>query len=146
MSAPVKMKSFANRIEPIPFEINGDVFYAHPSIPPHLLQEIKGFRNISERLQDEGIEPLLLLMDQMLRFESSELFRARMKTEDRSIEIPVINEIIMWLMEEWTVRPTQSSVISSPGSNTDEIGSNSTVGVLADALLGTPSVQPNSSP
>jgi hypothetical protein len=124
----VKIKDFSHSLEPKQFEINGDIFLATPELPLGIMQDMVRFRNIREQLEEEGLEPVLRLLDALLFDESAERFRARVKDKQRPIGITHVMEIIPWLMEEYGLRPTQPSQPSSSGSSDETTGTSSTAG------------------
>ena len=117
----------------LPFDIYGERFYACPDLPLGMMQKLGGIRAAMHSEDEADLEPMLKLMDELLLDESAARFRAGTMNKDKMIGLGIINRLIPWLLEEYGLRPTQSSNPSSTGSGEDETGSPSTDIALPEA-------------
>lgn len=111
------MKDFTREHKRIQFKIDDDVFEAAPALPARTLME---FAVTAERIINAEAEERAGLFDEMFGMillpDSFELFQKRMADPQQPIEFPQIEAIIMWLFEEYGLRPTEVSFPSSVGS------------------------------
>jgi len=115
------------------FRVHDVVFTCVEDIPLGIMQKITQFRELQKKLQETGdMEPILGLMDSLLDEASGPLFRSHV--ERGLIGVKRITKIIPWIMEEYGLRPTQSSKDSSTGPNDDATGTTSTDGASDKAL------------
>lgn len=123
------MKDFSKQRKVIQFEIDGDVFRAHPVIPADtMIQFIQKFENIDPEAKgsQESIRALMETLETLLVPDSYKLFRSRMSDNDRAIDIDQVNSVVEWVMGEYGMRPTQPSESSSDGSSVPALGTSST--------------------
>jgi hypothetical protein len=128
MAEIVEIIDFAADDVEIKFDVGEDRFYCAPDIPLGIMQKITGLRNIQDKLESEGMEPVLLVFDEFLTPGSAMLFRECVKVK-KTIGLRRIMKILPWIMEQYGLRPTQPSSPSSDGLSDGESGSNSTAGV-----------------
>ena len=133
------MKSFSRSRPKIQFDIDGDVFTAAPGLPAGTLAEF-GIR-YADAVSDSGIKQQYDSLSAVIRLvllpESYERFTARMTDSERPIDLEQLNEVIVWLLEQYGLRPTGPSSVSSNGSPALGPGTSSTDG--AQAAGSTPS-------
>lgn len=88
--------------EPIPFEINGTTFEAKPSVNGLVLMEL--VRDTGEG-GSVGMGAILRYLQKAMK--KDEYARFEEFVEENDIDIVVINEIISYLIEEQSDRPTK---------------------------------------
>lgn len=124
-ATPKRHRSFTRdhlqKREPITFDIYDETFEAWPSLQGVVLLEFVAELNKfngpqdgedSETAADTGAAAaavLLSFFDHALKPESLERFKALTHDPERVVEIDDLNEIVSWLMEEYTSRPTEAS-------------------------------------
>jgi len=138
------MKDFTAQPRVVEFKINDDVFRGKPYLAAQTMIDFtlgvdklgddisaqQGFDIMSESLQ------LVLMPDSYKRFrdrmrDPAQPDAASDSTTQPPIELPQVNEIIEWIMEEYGMRPPTSSEDSSTGSSNPDVGTSSTVTVPA---------------
>lgn len=125
MSQP---KDFSRPRERVAFTIDGDTFEAAPAIPAEILAEF------ATRYEDAGeaegakaqYQMLVTVLDLVLVPDSCALLQARMRDRERPVDLDQLNDIVIWLMEQYGLRPTQPSPSSSDGQPPPEPGTSST--------------------
>lgn len=123
-----EIKDFSLPVKERPFKIEGDIYKAVPGIPLQLLASVRKFSNLKTISQDDGgaaLEGMLSVFDELLFPESSTLFRKRVA--EKIITIDHLKPLMEWLMEGYTLRPTQPSSDSSDPS-TEQDGTSLTDG------------------
>lgn len=109
--------------EPLTFSINGEQFSARPAIPGSLLL---GFAARSDGSDPAAASAAVLeFFDRALLPESLERFKTRVDDPEEVIEMEDLSDIIAYLVEAYSARPTEGSSTSSPGPSTS--GPSSTV-------------------
>lgn len=124
MSQP---KSFTRERQRIQFEIDGDLFEAAPALPGQTLTEFANrFADVGTT---PGVDQLSILTDALamvLLPDSYAVFQKRFADLERPIELDQASDVVMWLLEQYGLRPTQPSSDSSDGPASPEPGTNST--------------------
>lgn len=103
--------------EPITFTVNGETFTAIPAIQGAFLLHF-----VNQAGGSDGIHAAEALMEfyaRVLTPESLERFNAMCSSPDKIVSMTTLSEIVGWLVEEYTKRPTQGSSSSAPGPSTD---------------------------
>lgn len=98
--SPVDISS----IEPIVFKLYNEDFYCHPVIQGKVVLELA---TLSE--SDNGSDSataLLKFFSRVLMPESHERFEKLAEDPERIVSINTLSEIVQWLVEEYTGRPT----------------------------------------
>jgi hypothetical protein len=111
------MKDFSRVRKPVEFVIDGDQFDCMQAIPAETLLEITTeFEKLDET---EDSAQMMAAMKSVLRKfllpRSCEKFLGRMGDPEHPIELPQVNEVLMWLMEQYGLRPTKQSSESADG-------------------------------
>lgn len=120
------MKDFSRKRKSIRFQVDDDVFEATPAIPAEVLTSFAvKFSDVDNLPAVERVSVLTEVLEMVLKTESFKLFRVRMNDRDNPIELDQINEVIMWLMEQYGQRPTQPLSESQTGQRHPESGTNS---------------------
>jgi hypothetical protein len=114
-------------LQPIPFKVTGEVFYAVGSQPAGILLDLAKLNQTKD--MGSQVNSVLRLLEGSLIPESFERFKARMYSTDRPITLQHLNAVIAFIMEAQTKYPTQPSSPSPVVSPTT--GPSSTVGVPA---------------
>lgn len=110
------MKNFtAERSEPIPFQIDDDVFYAVGDLPGGMIGDLAAVMMLEDT--GEKLATIMAFLDNALVEESAERFAARMRDPQNPITFTQAMEIFEWVIEELTenVRPTQAPSSSQRG-------------------------------
>lgn len=115
--------------EPKRFVLGDDdfVFEATPDLPDTVLDLVPLMANLNAAAGREGIQPLYDFMEEVLTEESAAEFRRRVSAKRKTFGIGTIRQVITWLLEEYGLRPTQPSSLSSMQSSGAD-GMNSTAG------------------
>lgn len=112
------VKSFSRNRPPVRFEIDGDVFTAPVGLPAGTLAEF-GVRYASAANNTgikEQFDALSSVLELVLLRESYERFTARLTDPENPIDLEQLNQVIVWLLEQYGLRPTVPSSDSSSGS------------------------------
>lgn len=110
--------------EPLTFDLNGNEFKAHPAIPGSVLLEF--VRDAGSENGGDSAKALYNFLSSALPDEEYEKLQKVLHDPETIIEIETIGEIVSWLVEEYSSRPTQQPEVSSNGqltsgtSSTDE--------------------------
>lgn len=122
-------RDFSRKRENITFTIDGEVFEAVPALPGDVLAEFAVRFTGTEDTDDLSVRlsQWKAALELVLQPESYARFTARMKDPERPIELEQSSEIIVWLLEQYGMRPTQPPSPSSDGSPSQELGTNSMV-------------------
>jgi hypothetical protein len=134
------IKDFSNR-KLIEFQIDDDVFRGVPNIPVEQFVKLAaGFSNEDTPLEEQ-VSLFHAMFRTLLTDESAELFITRMGDKENPISIVQVQDIMMWLMEQYGMRPTQQSLASLPGLENLGDGTSSTDAAPATELTYTNSPQ-----
>lgn len=126
-------KSFSRNRPRVQFEIDGDLFIAASGLPAGTLAEF-GVR-YADAASDKGIEQQFKSLSGVLSLvllpDSYKLFGERLHDRERPIDLDQLNDVIVWLLEQYGLRPTVQSSVSSNGSQGQAHGTSSTGGAPA---------------
>lgn len=142
MSENANFRDFSKKRRPIYFMIDEERFDCRKALGAAVLQEamskFKSARSEGDDITAEtvlaklsGALELLLLGDAHARFMAAVLDRDR----EEPIDLPQLTEIFTWLIEQYTVRPTEALSDSSPSSRTDNAGTDSLAGAQQPELI-----------
>lgn len=124
-----RMKDFSRSRERIEFVIDGDVFEAAPALPGKTLTEFaRRFADVADTDLSDRLDVFADALNMVLLPDSAALFTKRFEDLANPIELDQASEVIMWLLEQYGLRPTQPSLSSADGSPNLESGTNSTDG------------------
>lgn len=140
----VEVKDFEFDPTPKRFRLyKGDdfIFEAMPALPLGLASSAT---KLGETLKNGDLTQLLKFFDEILLEESAQKMREYADSKTKPLGANQIMPIIMWLLEEYGLRPTQPSSPSSTPSGDDGITS-STAGVQDEELTHSDSASPDSS-
>ncbi|MFJ8538184.1 hypothetical protein [Streptomyces sp. NPDC093591] len=125
---PAAAKDFSRKRKRLPFTIEGDTFEAAPALPGDVFAEFVTLYNNTgdtETYQQQH-DLLKQALELALLPESWQRFAARLKDKERPIDDDQMSDVVLWLLEEYGMRPTQPSPDSSDGPASPESGTNST--------------------
>lgn len=107
MADKARHRSFSAKrpenLAPLTFDLEGQTFEAHKAIPGAVLLDLVAHAG------DEGGESagaIVSFFEQALVPESHERFDALIKDPEAQIPLETLVEILTWLIEEYTSRPT----------------------------------------
>lgn len=134
-----RFKDFSGPDDPITFQIRDQVFTARDDVP---LGQVGQLATVGEQLEKGGadaVEHLLALFEKLLEPESYQRFQqaATNPTGKAVIGMRRTMPIVLWLLEQYGLRPTQAS--SGSGDTSSENGANSTDGAQPEASTSSPS-------
>lgn len=101
-----KPKDGEKTVEPPTFDLNGQEFTGRPRLPGAVVL------NFIASADDEGgavAKQLLGFFDAALVPESLDRFKAVINDPDEVVELETLSEIVGWLIEQYTSRPTVAS-------------------------------------
>jgi hypothetical protein len=128
-------RDFTRPRKRITFTIDDDTFEATPVLPGELLVEFVTAYNDTAKV--ESIAEHVALLKQALKFvllpESYERFSARLKDRHNPIDDDQLADVVLWLLEQYGLRPTAPSQPSSDGSPSPESGTSSTESTQPEA-------------
>lgn len=121
------MKDFSRERNKIQFKINDDIFECRPELAADVLLDFtEKFGAVKEDGDGSDSRAILTeVLEEVLQPPSFTRFRQRMADRDNPIGMVQVNQVIEWVFEEYGLRPTQPSDISSPGQPDPGSGTNS---------------------
>jgi hypothetical protein len=132
------MKDFTKKTEEKTFRIDGDVFQAARAIPAEILAEFATkFSDVANTPTSSQFQVFAEALDLVLLPESYELIRRRMKDKENPVELDQLSDIIVWLLGEYGLRPTQPLSSSLDGQHNQESGTNLTGQLLPGESIST---------
>ena len=121
------MKDFTKKRTKIEFQAYGDIFEASPAIPADILTTfVVKFSDVENLPSLKRVEAMTEVLEMVLKPASFELIQKRKKDREKPLDLDQLNEIIIWLMEQYGQRPTQPSSDLLPGQHNQESGTNLT--------------------
>jgi hypothetical protein len=136
-----EIKDFSKARKTLQFRVDGDVFQAVSAIPAEVMIQFTEALTSADPTRmspKEQVGVLRGVLDLVLEAESLVRFKERMADVGNPIEIDQINDIVVWLFEEYGMRPTVESVSSASGGSPPAPGTGSTVATPAGALTSGP--------
>lgn len=145
MTETAIFRDFSRKRRPIFFIIDDERFDCRKALGASILQDamtkFRGARSEGDDITAENVFAkisaaleLILMPDAHTRFMGAVLDRER----DEPIDLQQLTEIFMWLIEQYTIRPTEALSESSTTSKIDNAGTDSPAGVQQLEL--TPSI------
>ena len=111
MVSKKRHKSFGTpqglNVEPLTFDLYDEEFTAYPEIQGSKLLQFSAHVGSDE--QGESSEALLGFFETVLHPESYERMNLLWNDPERVVPIEMLSDIISWLIEEYTDRPTPAS-------------------------------------
>jgi hypothetical protein len=127
-AAPPAARDFSRKRKRLNFTIDSEEFDAAPALPGDIYAEfvtIYSSTGETETYQDQH-DALKRALALALIDESYERFQARLRDKTNPIEDDQVGDIVLWLLEEYGMRPTQPSPGSSDGPASPATGTPST--------------------
>lgn len=127
-ATPPAARDFSKKRKRLDFTIDTDTFDAAVALPGDIYAEFVTLYNKTgdvETYQDQH-DLLKSALQLALLPESWDRFAARLKDKTRPIDDDQMADVVLWLLEEYGMRPTQPSQPSSDGPASPESGSSST--------------------
>lgn len=100
--------------EPVTFKLHGEEFVCHPNIPGKVLLDLVA-KSGDESNPGASAQIVSDFFKVVLTSESFERFDVMARDSERVITVETIGEIIAWLMEEYSERPTTRPESSPSG-------------------------------
>lgn len=125
---PPGPRDFSRKRKRLTFTIDGDQFEAASVLPGDVFAEFVTLYNSTgdtETYQQQH-DLLKQALNLALLPESWQRFTDRLKDKTRPIDDDQMSDVVLWLLEEYGLRPTQPSPPSSDGSASPEPGTSST--------------------
>lgn len=120
-------KDFTKKRTRITFRIDDDRFEAASAIPAGtLVQFVVKFATLSDMSVDKKVSVLSEVLEMVLIPESFQRLTERLTDQENPIDFDQLNDIIVWLLGEYGLRPTQPSSPSQVGLPNPEHGMNLT--------------------
>lgn len=140
-----EVKDFTKKRSRIPFQIDNDRFEAAAAIPAGtLVQFVVKFSDLQNMTVDKKVSVLSEVLEMVLTKESYSRLQERLTDPDEPVDLDQLNEIIVWLLGEYGLRPTQQSSPSQVGLPIPEHGMNSTGDAFSVVSTLNPSPVPSS--
>jgi len=109
----VEHRSFTSRrLADFTFDIDGEAFTAIGTAPAGPLLDVAAAHD------DERIAMMMAFLDGVLVPESAERFAARLRSTDNPIDAQTLGEVVEYLVEVYSRRPTQPGEPSPNGDST----------------------------
>lgn len=125
---PTGTKDFSRKRERILFVVDEEEFEAAVALPAEIFVQFTV--RFNEYTETEGwkesYEALDAALDLVLLTDSYERLHARFSDKTKPVDLDQMADIIMWLLEQYGLRPTQPSSDSSDGQPSPEPGTSST--------------------
>jgi hypothetical protein len=145
-AVPPAGRDFSRQRKRLIFTIDDDTFEAAAGLPGDVFAEFVSLYDgraeaDSYRQQRDMLKQALSLA---LFPDSYERFANRLQDKANPIDDEQMADVVMWLLEEYGMRPTEPSESSSDGPASPESGTNSTANTQPEASTSEPS-QPTAS-
>ena len=98
---------------PLSFKIHGEEFHCYPNIQGKVMLDM-----VSQSMKEDSsmaVEVINTFFDNTLQPESKQKFDALVKDPERIVTVDTLGEIVTWLVEQYSSRPTQGSEDSQSG-------------------------------
>ena len=135
MAEEVRTRDFSRRHRQLDFTADGETHIALPALTPESVQELVALMKHPDLKTDMMV--VTGIFDIVMTPEEAVKVKARLKKDSKNpIGFSEMVDIVTWLAEEYTQRPTPPSATSLPGSQTEaeDAGTSSTVGAPHEAL------------
>jgi hypothetical protein len=142
-----KTRDFTRKREKITFTIDDDTFYAHAGIPAETLIEYGAKFESVDMEKATILEKMATYRDALelcLEPTSFQRFVSRLRDTENPIDGDQLDEVTTWLFEQYGMRPTVPSEVSSGGPSDQEPGIDSTGSIKGEVLISEVSLLPTS--
>lgn len=102
--------------EPLEFTIGGDEFIVYP--PTTAMFALFLASQADNRSIPDQMAGVVDMIDNLLEPSQRSTFHKRLLDREHPLDFDVLQEIIEWMLEEWSARPTQQSSDSSSSRKT----------------------------
>lgn len=138
-----EIKDFSRARKAIRFQIDDDVFEATPAIPAEIMLEFAARYEGAAAIKgvDKQHDALSGVLELVLAEPSYALMRKRMRDRSNPVDLQQLNDIVVWLMEQYGMRPTRLASESSDGPASPASGTSSTEPAQDVASTSSPSLQ-----
>ena len=126
MSDSVRMKDFTKKKKVVQFVFDGEVYRCYPGLAPEGLQEL--IKYADDITPQNALASLDGFFGIVMNEENARKIQLKLRDKESPLEIDVATDMMLWILEEFGLRPTQSSPDSSTGSPTGGDGSPSEAG------------------
>jgi hypothetical protein len=102
-----------NAAQPLSFKIYEEEFHCYPNIQGKTLLDM-----VSQSMQQDtamAVEVINTFFDKTLKPESKDAFNSLINDPERIVSVETLGEIVTWLVEQYSSRPTQGSEDSQSG-------------------------------
>lgn len=143
---PPSGRDFTKKRKRLDFTIDEEEFEAASVLPGDVFAEFVTLYNSTgdtETYQQQH-DMLKQALNLALLPESWQRFSDRLQDKSRPIDDDQMSDVVLWLLEEYGMRPTQPSPNSSDGSASPESGTSSTASTPPEESTSAPS-QPTAS-
>jgi hypothetical protein len=143
---PPSGRDFSRKRKPLDFTIDDDTFVPASALPGDDYAEFVTLYNSTgdtETYQEQH-DLLKRALELALLPDSWKRFAERLKDKAKPIDDDQMADVVIWLLEEYGMRPTQPSPDSSDGPASPESGTNSTANTQPEESTSQPS-QPTAS-
>lgn len=131
-----EVKDFTTARPRVQFKLDNDIFTGVRDLPAVKAMEFSGHADkmsSNDVPMDERIALFMDIIRILLVPESAELFISRLSDAENPIGIKTMLQVVPWLFEQYSMRPTTPDSDSSDGSGNPESGTSSTVSTSAVA-------------
>jgi hypothetical protein len=127
-ASPPAARDFTKKRKRLDFAIDDDTFDAAVALPGDVYAEFVTLYNSTRDVETYQQQHDLLkqALELALLPESWKRFAARLKDKSKPIDDDQMADVVLWLLEEYGMRPTQPSQPSSDGPAGPESGTSST--------------------
>jgi hypothetical protein len=128
IAGPPAAKDFTRKRKNLDFTIDDDRFSAAPMLPGDVFAEFVTLYNSTAETETYQQQHDLLkrALELALMPDSWERFAARLSDKTRPIDDDQMSDVVLWLLEQYGLRPTEPSSPSSDGPASPESGTSST--------------------
>lgn len=149
--AEIYFKDFTVPRRRVVFRVAPDEFECVPALPPDALQEMMTkFRgaDFADAIKSHNVEHVMNGIRDIFKIfildEHYDVFLTRMSDRRNPVDTQQLLQIVQWIIEVYTKRPTEPSQSSSTGSLDGDAGTSSAGGAALDELLRSNSLPPTS--
>lgn len=129
MTDQVHMRDFSRKRRPVYFTISEVTYHCVKALPADELQEMMNRLRGSNVDDTNAVARVIDVLQVCMIGDSHAALVTKIKTDrDDPIDLEQLGEIVEWLVEVYTNRPTKPSSGSSTGSPSDDGGTSSTAG------------------
>jgi hypothetical protein len=109
-----KFKDFGGKteqeLEPVSFQLWGEEFHCVKSIQGKVMLDMVSKSSSEDPSESAGL--VTSFFDQVLLDESLERFNKLLESKDKIVTVDTLAEIVSWLTEQYTNRPSEGSQVS----------------------------------